>query len=95
MRSRPNLNDSLAGLLISAALVAVAVWVLHIIAMHAEEHGHYRPAPVFQAEPAQGAEAHARREAEQGGGGHASFFATGSVSDAVRRRGNESDSRHD
>ena len=94
MRSRLTLNDSLTGLLISVAVVAVAAWVLHIIAMHAEEHGHYRTAPLFQAEPVQGAEEDARREGEQGGGGggHASFFATGSLSDAVRRRRNDSDS---
>lgn len=94
MRSRPTLNDSLTGLLISAAVVMVTIWVLHIIAMHAKEHGHDGPAPLFQAEPVQGAEVHARREGEQGsgGGGHASFFATGSVSDAVRRRRNDSDS---
>lgn len=81
MRSRPTLNDSLTGLLISTALVIVFVWVLHIIAMHAEEHGHHLPAPVFQAEPVQGAEEDARREAEQGGGGgHGFIFARGSLS---------------
>jgi hypothetical protein len=43
-------------------------------------------------EPVHGAEAQARGEAEQGGGGgHASFFATRGLSDAVRRRGNVSD----
>lgn len=93
MRSRLTLNDSLTGLLLSVAVVAAACWVLHVIAVHAEEHGHHASAPMFQAEPVQGAEVHARREGEQrgGGGGHASFFATGGVSDAVRRRRNESD----
>lgn len=94
MRSRLRLNDSLLGLLVSACIVLVVACVWQLSAMHAKEHGHDGPAPLFQAEPVQGAEENARREGKQGsgGGGHASFFATASVSDAVRRRRNDSDS---
>ena len=79
---------TLAALLL--VLVVVGAAVLGVIERHLEQHRHDATAPEFGMEPVQGAEAHARREAEQGGGGgHASFFATASLSDAVRRRRTE------
>lgn len=76
MRSRFRLNDSLLGLLVSACIVLVVACVWQVSAMHAKEHGHDGPAPLFQAEPAQGAEGQSRRKAEQaGGGGHGFIFA--------------------
>ena len=62
-------------------LVIVGVAVLGVIERHLEEHRHDDTAAAFGVEPVQGAEAHARREAEQGGGGgHGFIFARGSLS---------------
>lgn len=80
---------TLAALLLVMFLVGLAV--LGIIERHLEEHRHNRAAAVDNIEQVHCAEAHAGGEADQGGAGHASFFATGSVSDAVRHRRNESD----
>lgn len=90
MRSLPR-SDTWAGLAVAACLVAAAGWAAVVIDRHAEEHGHRAPLAMIDVERAQ------RRELDAGGrgvggcGGHASFFATGRLSDAVRRRGTGSD----
>ena len=91
MRSWLRTGFTLVALLLVLCLVGVAV--LGMIERHLEEHRHHGPAAVVDVEPVHGAEARACGEAEQGGGGHASFFATASVSDAVRRRRTEWESR--
>lgn len=73
-------SDTVAGLVISAALVAGGAFVLHVIDVHAKEHGHDGTTPLLDVEQAHGAEAKPRREVEQGGGGHGFFFARGSLS---------------
>lgn len=86
MPSRRPLNDSLLGLVIAAALVVAGVWVCMVIDRHAEEHGHNRADAMGCVIGADGGEDRPAWEAVDGGGVHAPFFATGSVSDAVRRR---------
>ena len=93
MRSRPRLNDSQLGLVIAAALVAVACWVTVTIDRHREEHGHHIPAPLFDVKGVHRPEDRAERKGQHAGGGHASFFATGRLSDAVRRVRTDSDKR--
>lgn len=80
---------TLAAVLLVMALVLLAV--AGVIDRHLKEHGHDGTTPLLDVEQAHGAEAKPRRKAEQGGGGHASFFATARLSDAVRRRRNGSD----
>lgn len=80
---------TLAALLL--VMLMVGLTMLGIIERHLEEHRHNRTAAVGDVEQVQCAEAQTGGEADQGGGGHASFFATGSVSDAVRRHRNGSD----
>ena len=88
MRSRA-LPDTWTGLLVAGLLVAAAGAGAVVIDRHAEQHGHGAPLALIDVELAQRLQ---RDVGGQGGGVvHASFFATGSVSDAVRRGGTESD----
>ena len=88
MRSLPR-SDTWLGLAVAAGLVAAAGWAAVVIDRHAEQHGHGAPLALIDVERAQRLQ---RDVGGQGGGVvHASFFATGSVSDAVRRGGTESD----
>ena len=88
MRSFPR-SDTWLGLAVAAGLVAAAGWAAVVIDRHAEQHGHGAPLALIDVELAQRLQ---RDVGGQGGGVvHASFFATGSVSDAVRRGGTESD----
>lgn len=89
MRSRLTLGDSLLGGIIAMALVAGAGFVLWTLDRHAEEHGHDRPFANVGAVRAERPEARADGEGQDGG--HAVFFATASLSDAVRRGRNGSD----
>lgn len=91
MRSRVRLTDSMVGLLIATVLVGSALWVWQVCAMHAEQHGHDGARPMFDFEGVQRPEDRAGREVQQGGGLHGSFFATGRLSDAVRRPRTDSD----
>lgn len=62
-------------------LVIVGAAVLGVIERHLEEHRHDGATAMVDIEAVHGAEAHARREAEQGGGGgHGFIFARGSLS---------------
>lgn len=70
-------SDTVAGLVISAVLVAGGAFVLHVLAVHAKEHGHDGTTPLLDIEQVHGAEAKPRRKAEQGGGGHGFFSPTG------------------
>lgn len=90
MRSLPR-SDTWLGLAVAAGLVAAAGWAAVVIDRHAEQHGHCAPLAMIDVERAQRDELHAGGWGVCGGGGHASFFATGGVSDAVRRCGAESD----
>ena len=82
-------SDTARGLLVSALLVCAATAGAVVIDRHAEQHGHCAPLAMIDVELAQRLQ---RDVGGQGGGVvHASFFATGSVSDAVRRGGTESD----
>lgn len=82
-------SDTARGLLVSALLVCAAGAGAVVIDRHAEQHGHCAPLAMIDVELAQRLQ---RDVGGQGGGVvHASFFATGSVSDAVRRCGIESD----
>lgn len=89
MRSCEWLTDSMFGLIVATALVCAVGWAAVVIDRHAEQHGHCAPLAMIDVELAQRLQ---RDVGGQGGGVvHASFFATGSVSDAVRRGGTESD----
>lgn len=88
MRSRHSL-DSWVGLLVAGLLVGAVGAGAVLVDRHAEQHGHGAPLAMIDVELAQRLQ---RDVGGQGGGVvHASFFATGSVSDAVRRGGTESD----
>lgn len=67
-------------------LTAVAV----VIDRHAEQHGHCASLALIDVEHPQRLQGDVKLSL-CGRGSHASFFATASVSDAVRRRGIESD----
>ena len=84
-------SDTARGLLVSALLVCVAAAGAVVIDRHAEQHGHCAPLALIDVERAQRLQRGAGRQVEGRCGGHASFFATGRVSDAVRRGGIESD----
>lgn len=85
MRSRIA-TDTGKGLVICVVLVCIAGWVVHVIDRHREEHGHCAPLAAIDVVLAQRDQGHGMREGQDVGcGGHASFFATGRVSDAVRR----------
>lgn len=88
-------SDSVLGLLVAAVLVALCAWFVGVCNRHAKEHGHCVPFPALDVEGAQGGHADGGGVEGQACGVHASFFATGRVSDAVRRRGNASDKAHD
>lgn len=77
-------SDTARGLLVSALLVCAAAAGAVVIDRHAEQHGHCAPLALIDVELAQ----RLQRDVGRQGGGvvHASFFGTGSVSDAVRRR---------
>lgn len=75
MRSRLHLTDSMVGLLIAAVLVIVAMWVWQVCAVHAKEHGHDGPRPLFDFEGAQRSKDRTGREGQKGGGGHGFIFA--------------------
>lgn len=89
----PSRSDTWFGLAVAAALVAAAGWAAVVIDRHAEEHGHHAPLALIDVERAQ------RGQLDVGGGAdvvgvvHASFFAMTGVSDAVRRRRDDSDRR--
>lgn len=88
MRSRHQL-DTWRGLLVAGLLVGAVGAGAVLVDRHAEQHGHCAPLAMIDVELAQRLQ---RDVGGQGGGVvHASFFATGSVSDAVRRCGIESD----
>lgn len=79
-------TDLRHGLIACIALVVTAGWVVHVIDRHAEEHGHCAPLAAIDVVLAQRNQGDGKREGQDVGcGGHASFFATGRVSDAVRR----------
>ena len=81
-----SISDTGKGLVICIVLVAIAGWVVHVIDRHREEHGHCAPRAPIDVELAQRHEGDGAREGQDVGcSGHASFFATGMVSDAVRR----------
>lgn len=84
-------SDTARGLLVSALLVCAAAAGAVVIDRHAEQHGHCAPLALIDVERAQRDEVRAGGRGVCGCAGHASFFATGGVSDAVRRRGIESD----
>ena len=90
MRSLPR-SDTWLGLVVAAGLVAAAGWAAVVVDRHAEQHGHCAPLALIDVERAQRDELHAGGEGVGVGGGHASFFATARVSDAVRRGRNVSD----
>lgn len=82
-------SDTARGLLVSALLVCAAAAGAVVIDRHAEQHGRGAPLALIDVERMQRLQ---RDVGGQGGGVvHASSFATGSVSDAVRRGGTESD----
>ncbi len=82
---------TLAAVLLVGVLVLIAV--VGVIVRHGIEHGHDITRPHASAPGAQGSEAGQLREANDGGGLHGFSYATGSLSDAVRRRRNGSDKR--
>ena len=84
-------SDTARGLLVSALLVCAAAAGAVVIDRHAEQHGHCAPLALIDVERAQRDEVHAGGRGVCGCACHASFFATGGVSDAVRRCGTESD----
>lgn len=90
MRSRAH-PDTWTGLLVAGLLVAAAGAGAVVIDRHAEQHGHCAPLALIDVERAHRDEVHAGGRGVRGCACHASFFATGGVSDAVRRRGIESD----
>lgn len=90
MRSLPA-SDTWAGVAVAAALVGAAGFASVVIDRHAEQHGHCAPLAMIDVERAQRDELHASGRGVCRCAGHASFFATGRVSDAVRRCGIESD----
>ena len=91
MRSCEWLTDSMFGLIVATAMVCAVGWAAVVIDRHAEQHGHGAPLALIDVERTQRSELHAGGQGVGGCGGHASFFATGGVSDAVRRCGIESD----
>lgn len=92
MRSQAS-TDLWHGLMACVALLVVAGWVVHVINRHAEEHGHCAPLAAIDVVLAQRHQGDGKREGQDVGcGSHASFFATGRVSDAVRRP--RTDSEH-
>lgn len=91
MRSCEWLTDSMFGLIVATALVCAVGWAAVVIDRHAEQHGHGAPLALIDVERTQRSELHAGEHGAGGCAGHASFFATGGVSDAVRRCGIESD----
>lgn len=84
-------SDTLTGLIVSAVLVAGAASALHAIDVHTKEHGHDVARAACDVEGAQHRDGECGREGQHGCGGHASFFATARLSDAVRRDRNGSD----
>ena len=78
-------SDTVTGLVLSAFLVAGAAWALHAIDVHAKEHGHHRPGACVDMEGPHGQDRDRGGEGQDGCGGHGPFFATASLSDAVRR----------
>lgn len=88
-------SDTWLGLAVAAGLVAAAGWAAVVVDRHAEQHGHCAPLALplalIDVERAQRDEVHAGGRGVCGCACHASFFATGGVSDAVRRSGIESD----
>lgn len=79
-------SDTARGLLVSALLVCAAAAGAVVIDRHAEQHGHCAPLALIDVERAQRDEVRAGGRGVCGCACHASFFATASVSDAVRRR---------
>ena len=75
------------GAVVATVMVAVAWYVGAVIVSHAEEHGHYPAVAAATVECTERAEAQgeARGEGQDAGGRHGPFFATGRLSDAVRR----------
>lgn len=84
-------SDTARGLLVSALLVCAAAAGAMVIDRHAEQHGHCAPLAMIDVERTQRLQCDVGEQGVVGCGGHASFFATGRVSDAVRRCGIESD----
>lgn len=73
------LRDSVLGLLISAALVAAACFVLVTLDRHAEEHGHYQPGAAAGVVGPQRLEGEAGSGRQGRGVGHG-FFSPAGVS---------------
>lgn len=90
MRSLPH-SDTWLGFAVAGGLVAAAGWAAVVIDRHAEQHGHCAPLAMIDVERTQRDELHAGGRGVCGCACHASLFATGGVSDAVRRCGTESD----
>lgn len=91
MRSCEWLTDSMFGLIVATALVCAAGFAAVVIDRHAEQHGHCAPLAMIDVERAQRLQRDVGGQGVGGCAGHASFFATGGVSDAVRRCGIEWD----
>lgn len=84
-------SDTWLGLAVAAGLVAAAGWAAVVVDRHAEQHGHCAPLAMIDVERTQRLQGDVGEQGAVGCGGHASFFATGRVSDAARRRGTASD----
>lgn len=82
MRSRLRLTDSMLGIVIAAAMLAAALLVWQVCAVHAKQHGHDGARPLFDFEGAQRTEVRAKREA--GDGRHGRMVAQPSAQKHVR-----------
>jgi hypothetical protein len=66
-------SDSVLGLLVAAALVALCAWFVGVCNRHAKEHGHCVPFPALDVEGAQGG--HGDQGGEGQDGCHAGHLA--------------------
>ena len=83
MRS-PSATDTVKGLLIILALLLPALFVIRVINLHAEEHGHCPPLAMLDVELAQRDQGDAAK-GQEGGGRHGCFIARGSLSTPLNK----------